>query len=304
MSEKDYYKILGTTKNATDAEIKKKYRKLAMKYHPDQSKGDKAAEAKFKQISEAYAVLSDKEKRKQYDTFGSTDFQQRYSQEDIFREFDFGSVFREFGFGGGGPAGNRGGTRFSFGGDSPFGAHSRRTRAQTKGSDMIYELPVTLAEVYSGTEKTVSLQHGGQIEKVAVKIPPGMITGKKLRLAGKGEASPYGGPSGDLFIRTKLLADPVFRTEEFDLHIDREIKLTQALLGTEITVPTVDKREVSLSIPPGIRHKTKMRLANLGLPHTRGGGKGDLYVHILVPIPKDLSDTQRKLINELAETGI
>lgn len=304
MPDKEYYKILGVNKDATEAEIKKKYRKLAMKYHPDQSKGDKAAEDKFKQISEAYAVLSDKEKRKQYDTFGSTDFQQRYSQEDIFREFDFGSIFREFGFGGGGSSGNRGGVRFSFGGDSPFGGHSHRSHRQAKGSDLVYELPVTLAEVHSGIEKTVSLQHNGKIEKVSVKIPPGMISGKKLRLAGKGEASPFGGPPGDLFIRAKLLDNPVFRTEEYDLHIDREIKLTQALLGTEITVPTVDKREVTLNIPPGVRHKTKMRLANLGLPHMRGAGKGDLYVHILVRMPKDLSDEQRTLINQLAETGI
>lgn len=305
MPEKDYYKILGVSKTASDAEIKKQYRKLAMKFHPDKSKGDKAAEAKFKEVSEAYAVLSDKEKRKQYDTFGSTNFQQRYSQEDIFREFDFGSIFREFGFGGGGPGGGRGGGfRFSFGGDSPFGGQSRGARTQMKGSDLVYELPLTLHEVHSGTEKTVSLQRDGRTETVTVKIPAGMVSGKKLRLTGKGEASPYGGPAGDLYIRSRLVPDPVFRTEDHDLHIEREINLTEAILGTELTIPTIDHRELNLTIPPGTRHKTKMRLANRGLPKMRGDGNGHLYVHILVRMPKTLTREQVDLVKKLAKTGL
>ena len=146
MPETDYYKILGLNKSASAEEIKKAYRKMAMKYHPDHTKGDKAAEEKFKQISEAYAVLSDKEKRKQYDTFGSSGFHQRYSQEDIFKGFDFADIFREFGFGGMNfSSGGRGGSRFSFGGD-PFGGRARQA-AQTKGSDLVYELPLTLQEV-------------------------------------------------------------------------------------------------------------------------------------------------------------
>ena len=198
MPETDYYKILGVNKNASDEELKKAYRKLAMKYHPDHTKGDKNAEEKFKKISEAYAVLSDKEKRKQYDTFGSTGFQQRYSQEDIFRGFDFGDIFREFGFGGAGPFGG-GGMKFSFGSESPFGGSQRQQQAQTKGSDLVYELPLTLQEVATGTSKTVSFQHQGRSEKITVKIPKGMISGKKLRVAGKGESSPYGGARGDLY---------------------------------------------------------------------------------------------------------
>ena len=125
MSDFDYYQELGVDRKADASEIKKAYRKLALKYHPDQTKGDKDAEEKFKRISEAYAVLSDKEKRSHYDTFGSTDFHQRYSQDDIFRGFDFSSIFKEFGFGGAGPFSGRGsGFRFSFGGDTPFGTHA------------------------------------------------------------------------------------------------------------------------------------------------------------------------------------
>ena len=137
MSETDYYKTLGVNKTASDDEIKKAYRKLAMKYHPDHTKGNKSAEEMFKKISEAYAVLSDKEKRKQYDTFGSDGFHQRFSQEDIFKSFDFGDIFKEFGFGGSNPfMGRRGGTRFSFGSGSPFGSHPGQQQ-QIKGSDLV-----------------------------------------------------------------------------------------------------------------------------------------------------------------------
>ncbi len=303
MPDKDYYKILGVNKDAAADEIKKKYRQLAMKYHPDQTKGDKAAEEKFKKISEAYAVLSDKEKRKQYDTFGSTDFQQRYSQEDIFKGFDFSSIFKEFGFGG--TPFNRGGNfRFSFGNEAPFGHQTKRQQPQAKGADLVYELPLTLNEIARGTSKTVSLQHGDRSERITVKIPPGMISGKKLRLAGKGEPGPYGGPAGDLFIVSKIIQDPVFEAEEYDLHIHKDVRLTEALLGSNVTIPTLDQRELTLTIPPGTKHKTKMRIAGNGLPHMQGGGKGDLFVHIQIMMPKKLTAAQKKLIQQLAETGL
>jgi curved DNA-binding protein len=303
MPETDYYKALGLSKSASDEEIKKAYRKMAMKYHPDHTKGDKAAEEKFKQISEAYAVLSDKEKRKQYDTFGSSGFHQRYSQEDIFKGFDFGDIFKEFGFGGMNfSGGGRGGSRFSFGGD-PYRGRGRQA-AQMKGSDLVYELPLTLQEVANGANKTIRFQHNDRSENISVKIPKGMITGKKLRITGKGENSPYGGKPGDLFIQSKVLGDPVFSAKAYDLTVTRDIRLSEAILGTKLSVPTLSNRELSLTIPPGTKHKTRMRLPGHGLPHMKGSGMGDLFVTILVETPKKLTDEQKKLVRMLADVGM
>jgi curved DNA-binding protein len=304
MAETDYYKILGVNKAASDSEIKKAYRKLAMKYHPDHTKGDKSAEETFKKISEAYAVLSDKEKRKQYDTFGSAGFQQRYSQEDIFRGSDFESILNEL-FGGSGHFGGGGrGMRFSFGGGGPFGGYQRQQQAHPKGSDLEYELSLTLEEVAAGTQKIVSFQHKGRSEKITVKIPKGMISGKKLRITGKGEPSPYGGPAGDLYIRSKVLHHPVYDVQAQDLYIIRDIKLSEAILGTNISVPTLSGKELKLKIPAGTKHKTKMRLSGHGLPHMHGKSQGDLYVHIHVNMPKRLNKKQKALIEQLAETGL
>jgi curved DNA-binding protein len=302
MAAADYYKTLGIDKNASDSDIKKAYRKLAMKYHPDHTKGDKTAEEKFKKISEAYAVLSDPEKRKQYDTYGSADFQQRFSQEDIFRNFDFSDIFREFGFGGGSRTAD-GGFRFSFGGGSPFGGQQRQQRP-IKGSDLVYELPITLHDVANGSKKQISLQHQGRSETITVTIPKGMTSGKKLRLAGKGEPSPYGGPAGDLFIKVKVVEDPVFKADNHDLYVYQTIKLTQALLGTQVAVPTLAGRELNLKIPPGTRHKTKMRLAGHGLPQMKGSDKGDLFVVILIDLPKQLTPEQKNLVRQLADAGL
>ena len=302
----DYYQLLGVKKDASDEEIKKAYRKLAMKYHPDHTKGDKAAEEKFKKISEAYAVLSDKEKRKEYDTFGAEGFRQRFSQEDIFRGFDFGDILREFGFGGDffSGRGRGSGMRFNFGGGSPFGSQAGQQQAQVKGSDLVYELPLTLKEVVNGTTKTVSLQHQGYSEKVTVKIPKGLISGKKLRLAGKGSPSPVGGPPGDLFIQAKVLNHPLYRAEDYDLHMNQEVKLSEILLGTRISVSTLDDKNLSLKIPPGTQPGTKMRMPGQGIPHMKGSKKGDLFVKIQVKLPKQLTDEQKKLIDKLAETGL
>lgn len=296
MSE-DYYSILGVKKSDSDADIKKAYRKLAMKYHPDHTKGDKNAEEKFKKISEAYAVLSDKKKRKEYDTFGSEGFRQRFSQEDIFRGFDFGDIFREFGFGGADFSGTMGGgRRFNFG--------QGQQQARVKGSDLVYELPLTLREVATGTSKAVAFQHQGRNENLTVKIPKGFITGKQLRLAGKGNPSPYGGPPGDLYVKSKVLDDPKFSSQQYDLFLDHELKLTEAILGVTISVPTIEDKQLSLKIPPGTRHGTKMRLSGHGLPDMKGHKKGDLYVRIQVKIPKNLSAEQKKLVRELAATGL
>ncbi len=316
MSETDYYKILGVKKTATDAEIKKAYRKLALKYHPDKTKGDKAAEAKFKEISEAYAVLSDKEKRHQYDTYGSANFQQRYSKEDIFRNFDIGDILKEFGFGGGGMGQfsrgfGGGGFSSSMGGGNPFmhgmgGGCKGRARQQqpVKGSDLEYEVPITLEEMINGTKKTLTVSHGNNNDTINVKIPKGLVPGKKIRVAGKGGLSQYGGPRGDLFIKSRLIQSPGFELKGNDIYTNKEIKLTEALLGTKVNILTPLGKKISLNIPCGTKHKSKMRLAKQGVPHINGGTKGDLFVVISVKMPDKLNAKQKKLVEKLSETGL
>lgn len=313
MAQKDYYKTLGVGKDASSDDIKKAYRKLAMKYHPDHSGGSKENEEKFKAISEAYAVLSDSEKRKQYDTYGSEGFQQRYSQEDIFRDVDLSDILREFGFGGAfstgarGGRGSRRGTHFSFDPEGMFGFGGRGAgqQPQVKGRDVEYEIPLTIQEVAAGTSKTITLRNAaGGTETLTVKIPKGLITGKKIRLSGKGEQSPYGGAAGDLFIRSKVVEDGIYEQKEYDLYINVEIKLTEALLGSRVNVTGIDGKQLSLTVPAGIKPKGKLRIAGQGLPHMRGGSRGDLYVVVNLKMPGHLSKEQKSLVEQLAETGI
>jgi curved DNA-binding protein len=319
MNEKDYYKILGVDKKASEEEIKKVYRKLAMKYHPDRNKGDKKAEEKFKGISEAYAVLSDKEKRQQYDTVGSTGFQQRYSQEDIFQGFDFSNLFREFGFGGGsenvfgqGAGRSRGGPyrtyTFHRGGPAhdygdPFGQYAGAGMAQ-RGSDQLYELGISLREAAFGAEKQLSFPKEKGLEKVNVKIPAGITSGKKLRISGRGESGLGGGPAGDLFIQIKVLEDPVFEVEDHNLVVEKEISITLAALGTKVEVPTLDGKSLQVKIPPGTQPQAKLRLKGYGLPLLGGKGKGDQLVKIVVKVPKKITERQKKLLEELAQEGL
>ena len=290
----DYYKVLGVERGATDEEIKKTYRKLAMKYHPDKTKGDKAAEDKFKQISEAYAVLSDPAKRKEYDTFGASGFRQRYSQEDIFRNFDLGDIFREFGFGGGG-FGGRG-----FGGGGRHGFH--QSRRPMKGADRTLEITLTPKEIVEGTTRTLTVDGGAST--INVRIPKGLVTGKKLRLSGKGSPSPHGGPAGDLFVVSKAVMGDGFIPEGQNLIYDVELKLSEALLGATVSVPMVEGGEVSLKVPGGTQPKTKLRIRGRGLPDMKGNSRGDLFVRVGVALPKTLSDEQRNVVEKLAEIGL
>jgi curved DNA-binding protein len=310
MPGKDYYKILGVAKSASTEEIKKAYRKLALQYHPDRNKGDKVAEDRFKEISEAYAVLSNSEKKKQYDMFGADGFQQRYTQDDIFRDVDFGSIFREFGFGGGGGRGGphifsqifggaggrpQYGRRVPFGGGQPQGV---------KGQDLIYELSVTLEEIVTTTEKVIAFQVDGRQERISTKIPAGISTGKKLRLAGKGNPGAYGGPNGDLYVQIKVLDHPLFKREGDDLILARKIKFSDALLGTEMEVPTIDKKTMRLKIPAGTQNNAKFRLKGQGMPHMNQKGRGDAYVQVNVEVPKKLNKKQKALAEELRGVGL
>ena len=315
MSGRDYYKTLEISKSASANEIKKAYRKLAMKFHPDQNKGDKEAEAKFKDISEAYAVLSDPKKRKQYDMFGAEGFQNRFSQEDIFRDVDFGSIFKEFGFGGRGRGqnifgqifGGTGHTNFR-GGGSPFDCSSFSNfggqQRGVKGRDLFYELSLTLEEVFTTTDKVISYQSGGRQESVSVKVPAGILTGKKLRLSGKGEPGRYGGPNGDFYIQIRVLDHPLFNRENDNLLLSMEIKFSEAVFGTEIEVPSIDNKSLRLKIPPGTQSNAKFRLKGYGMPYMKGNGRGDAYVKVTIAVPKKLNKKQKALLKELAEAGI
>lgn len=319
MAHKDYYKILGVNKSASPEVIKKAYRKLAMKNHPDRNKNNKAAEERFKEISEAYAVLSDPEKKKQYDMFGAEGFQQRYSQEDIFKGFDFSDVFREFGFGnvGGRGAGSTGifGNFFSGAGRGsrqrarvdPYSSMFTNGGARAgglKGRDVIYELPLRLEDIVNTKQETISYTLDGVQQQVKVKIPAGIENGKKLRLAGKGQASIQGGPAGDLYIKTKILNHPTFERQGNDLYMTREIKFSEAALGTQIEVPTIEGKKLNLKIPSGTQSGSKMRLRGYGMPSMNGGGRGDVYVRIHAAVPKELNKKQRAVLEELKELDL
>lgn len=312
----DYYKALGVEKNADLETIKKAYRKLALKYHPDRNPGNRDAEERFKKISEAYAVLSDPEKRKQYENFGSDQFSQRYSQEDIFRNFDLNEILRSFGVGamGGGERGSRGaGRRGSFtfrsGGD-PFSElfQQGQPHFQTaqKGEDLNYNLSITLEESVSGVEKKLALQQDHKVHEISVKIPMGISTGKKLRLAGKGYAGIQGGPSGDLYLNITVLPHPIFARDGNDIFIEKSISFTQAVLGSTIDVPTIDGTIKRIKVPAGTQNGTKIRMKGYGVPGLKGSDsiKGDQFVKITVHIPQKISDKQLQLIHKLAETGI
>lgn len=305
----DYYQILGVQKTADPEEIKKAYRKLALKYHPDRNPNNPTAEGKFKQISEAYAVLSDPEKRKQYDSFGSDQFSQRFSREDIFRDFDINQILRDLGFGGGPSAGRRG--NYSFRSNDPFAdlfGQGRQDyhRAPQKGSDLQYNLNISLEESVFGADKKLALQRDREMEEVNVKIPAGISTGKKLRLSGKGNPGMQGGPPGDLYLNINVLSHPIFARDGNDIHIEKSIPFTQAVLGTSIDVPTLDGTIKRIKVPAGAQNGTKIRMKGYGAQALRGTGaaKGDQYVKISVEVPRKITDKQLQLIQKLSEEGL
>jgi curved DNA-binding protein len=309
----EYYKILGVEKNATADEIKKAYRKLALKYHPDKNPDNAEAEAKFKKISEAYAVLSDEKKRQEYDTYGAAGFQQRYSQEDIFRGFDLNDILNQFGFGSrSGGGGFR--TFRTSGGGNPFGdlfgqatggCGGGGCRPQpVKGQDQTYELSISLEDVLHGAEKTISLRRNGKTQNISVKVPKGIESGKRLRLSGKGAPSDSGGPPGDLFLKVNVQPHPDFIREGENLVMEKKIPFSQACLGTTIEVTSLEGKTFKVKVPAGVQQESKLRIKGHGLPTGPHGKRGDLYVKILVKIPKKLSREQKKLVKKLAEAGL
>jgi len=299
MANTDYYKALGVDKNSSPEEIKKAFRKLAVKYHPDRNPNDKTAEDKFKEINEAYAVLSDPKKKEEYDTFGSSGFHKQYSQEDIFRGFDFSNVYKDMGAGGGEDIFSRlfGGSFGRGGGRGGFRGGPQR------GGDLEMEVEIGFRDAAQGAEKLVAFRRNGQREELKIKIPAGVDNGSKIRLTGKGGQGEGGGPDGDLFLSIRVLPDQAFSRDGGDLFVDRSIPFSSACLGISLDVPTLED-EKRIKVPAGIQPGTKIRLKGCGIKPLGSNSKGDLYVKISVHVPETLNAEQKKLVEELAKKGL
>jgi len=288
MKYKDYYKILGVERGTSDEEIKKAYRKLARKYHPDVSKEQNAKE-KFQEVSEAYETLRDKEKRAAYDSLGSgfrpgqdfrppPDWFDRFGsgQAEDLRDVDLSDLFEQMGIFG------RARGRRGFGRNVPI-----------PGED--YELPVriSLEEAARGAERQIQVD--GQA--ITARIPKGASDGQRLRLRGKGGSGANGGPSGDLYLQIVLEPHPLYRARGHDLEVELPIAPWEAALGAEVEVPTLDGR-VTMKVPSGSKGGQKMRLSGKGLPKP-GGGAGDLYAVLEIVLPATLTEGEKKLYEEL-----
>ncbi len=336
---KDYYEVLGVPRSAGADDIKKAFRKLAREYHPDVAKTKKGAEEKFKEINEAYEVLSDPDKRKKYDELGpnwkqGADFRPPPGWQGGFRP------------GGGFPRGQPdGGAEFEFGGTTgfsdffeqlfgsrmrggqPFGGRGGFEEEETaeRGRDVEGDLMVTLEEAMNGSVRSVQLRRavtcdncGGTGEKngrvcpvcggsgqtfktetYQVKIPPGVTAGQRLRVAGRGESGTHGGAAGDLFLRVHLARHPDFEVEDHNLIYEAEVAPWEAVLGANLSVPTLDAK-VNIKIPPGTQNGQKLRVRGRGLPQ-KNAPAGDLIVVIRIEVPEKISEPERKLWTQLAE---
>ncbi len=298
---RDYYEILGVRKGATPEELKKAYRELALKSHPDRVPPEqkKEAEDKFKEISEAYGVLSDPQKRALYDQYGHQGVDQKFRQEDIFRGTDFRSVFEGFGdydVGGGfvDVLSDLGFDLFGTGG-SRRKRRGSSARSAARGLDLEAPLAVSLEEADRGTQKSVS--HQGRT--LTVTVPAGVKNGSRLRMKGEGES--HGRDRGDLYLVVEVQPHAAFRREGNDLLTEVSVTLPQALLGAELSVPTLDG-SVVMKIPAGTQGGSTFRLRGKGMPELRGGGAGDELVTVNVQIPKNLSSRQKELVEELARS--
>ncbi|MFO1518991.1 MAG: DnaJ C-terminal domain-containing protein [bacterium] len=332
---KNYYETLGVSRDASDEEIKKAYRRLAKRYHPDVNKGDKKAEEKFKEISEAYEILSDKEKRKQFDMFGSYNPQagggpgfdpSQWAGKSYywspgggpsggggagaggFSYEDLSDLFKKGGVGGGGAP--RGGAGFDDLGDifgDIFGTKGAGTRggtrarpeysSSTRGQDLYYTMEIDFLEAVKGTTSKISIHRDGKLEKVNVKIPAGVNNGSKIRLAGKGEPGVGKGKPGDLYIEIKVKPHRVFWREGADLFLDLPLSVGEAVLGATVRIPTLDGH-ADLKVPAGTPSGQKFRLKGKGVPNLESQQPGDLYAISKIEVPKQLDERSRQLIEE------
>ncbi|MGH2693674.1 MAG: DnaJ C-terminal domain-containing protein [Actinomycetota bacterium] len=282
--EKDYYQVLGVSKDASKAEIKSAYRKLAQKYHPDANKSDKEAEERFKEISEAHAILSNDEKRREYDQT---------------RAFVEAGGRRFYGFGPGGQGGVRVnvgdiGDLFEEGGIGSIFEDLFGFRGARRGADVETDVTLSFEEAVHGT--TVTLGDG-----VKVRIPAGVGDGARIRVPGKGQGAPGEGARGDLYVRVHAKDHPVFRRDKRgDLHVSVPVTFTEAALGAKVEVPTLDG-SVVVKVPAGTPNGKVLRVKGRGAPRARGGN-GDLLVHVEVVVPQKLSKEEREILERFAET--
>ncbi|WP_322155643.1 J domain-containing protein [Paratractidigestivibacter sp.] len=295
MADRNYYDILGVKRDATDDDIKKAFRRLAAKYHPDAG-GD---EAKFKEVSEAYTTLSDKQKRKEYDQllmFGGIPGAGGYGGYSTNVGGNWQDIFS--GMGGGAAGEGFGGFDFS----SIFGGG--RANRPAKGTDLTISIDVTFDEAFSGGTRKVSYRvpSTGAEQSLTVKIPAGAIDGGKLRYRGRGEAGVNGGPAGDLVITTHVAEHPLFKRDGADVTMDLPLSIYEAALGATVDVPTPSGKTVRLKVPAGTQSGKKFRFKDLGAPNVkRKGVTGALYVTVQVQVPTLLSDKERKALEALRD---
>jgi curved DNA-binding protein len=306
---KDYYATLGVPKTATPDELKKAFRKLARQFHPDVAKDKKTAESKFKEVNEAYEVLSDPEKRQRYDTLGA-DWDRQGPPR--------GSGGRRPGAGGdpfGGAGGSFGGTGFSdffeqfFGGggnrtagrSNPFGSFGGAPPEERR-SDIEADLLVTIEDALNGAKKSISFRRDGssKVQSFEVRVPKGVREGQKIRLAGQGEGAGAVG-AGDLYLRVRFERHPDYTVDGSDLVYELDVPVAQAVLGTEVEVPTPDG-SVRLKVPPGSQPGRKFRVKGRGLP-SKAGERGDFFVKLEVALPTNISAAERELWEKLAALG-
>jgi curved DNA-binding protein len=313
MDYKDYYEVLGVDKKATQDEIKKAYRKLAVKFHPDKNKGNKEAENKFKEVNEANEVLSDKEKRKKYDELGENwkYYQQSGGQD---QGFDWSRYSNQGGrgqqqqytydgdmndaFGGAGGFSDFFETLFGqgFGGQQTRGRQSAR-KAKMKGEDISAEMSITLEDSYIGAEKMFDLD--GQ--SIKLKIKPGIANGQTLKLGGKGNPGYNGGNAGDLLLRIHVLKDPIFERKGDDLYTDMRVDLYSAVLGGKAPIKTF-KGTINVNIAKESQNGKVLRLQEMGMPkYGKANSFGDLYAKLIIEIPTNLSEKEIQLFKQLSE---
>ena len=354
MASKDYYEILGIDKGASEEEVKKAFRKLAIKYHPDKNQGNKEAEEKFKEVNEAYQVVSDPEKRARYDQYGTAE-----PGAGGFSDFDFGDL------------GDLGDIFGSFFGGGFGGGGRRRSDGPQKGNDIEYSINLSFEEAVFGCEKEISLsrsesceacggsgaragshpvncdkcQGTGQVRvqrnspfgsfvsmstcdkcggkgkviadpckecrgtgkvrknrKIMINVPAGVDTGNVIPLRGQGEHGTKGGPPGDLYVNLRVAPHKSFKRKGFDIYIDAHISIGKATLGAEITVPTIDG-DVKYTVPAGTQSQTVFRLKAKGVQRVNGHGRGDQYVNVVVDVPKNLNEKQRRALVEFMEAS-